>query len=83
MKLVDVRGRRCPMLLADLTRQMRASDGGLVLEILTDRQSTVDDLVSWCRQQQHRLVSIDVLDGDVRVFIRQGRRISDASAARA
>src|SRR5262249_40920009 len=72
MKLVDVRGRRCPMLLAELAQEMSSGAAGHTVEILADQQSIADSLVEWCRREKHSLVSIDVIDGDLRVFIRKG-----------
>jgi TusA-related sulfurtransferase len=75
MKLVDVRGRRSPMLIADLTREMRDAPAGHAIEVLTDFQSTVDALVLWCREQRHRLVSIDTIEGDLRIVLQKGERL--------
>ncbi len=75
MKLVDVRGRRCPLLLADLTREMRGGAAGHTIEVLADSQSIVESLLAWCREKRHKLVSIDTVDGDLRVSIRKGRTL--------
>ncbi len=72
MRLVDVRGRRCPMLLADLSREMRQAAAGHVIEVLADSQSVVDAVVGWCHETRHTLLSIDTIEGDLRVCVGKG-----------
>jgi TusA-related sulfurtransferase len=75
MKLVDVRGRRCPLLLADLTREMRGGAAGHTIEVLADSPTLVESLLKWCREKRHKLISVDEIEGDLRVAIRKGKTL--------
>jgi TusA-related sulfurtransferase len=60
------------MLLADLMREMQPAPTGHVVAVLTDAQSIADAVVAWCREVRHRLVSIDCIDGDLRIVVQKG-----------
>jgi len=36
---------------------------------VTDRQSVVDYLLAWCRETSNPLISIDTIQGDLRVVV--------------
>jgi TusA-related sulfurtransferase len=69
MKLLDVRGRRAPLLTGDLRRLV--PEHGIVT-VVVDRHTVVDEITALCRTAGFAVVSIDTIDGDIRIVVRNG-----------
>ena len=56
---VDAVGLFCPMPIAHLQRELEAVESCQVVEILADDSGFGEDLVNWCKETGHRLLSLE------------------------
>ena len=48
---LDSRGRRCPLPIIDLARQMPSVPVGEVVRVLADDPAAANDIPAWCRMK--------------------------------
>jgi len=53
MKVVDARGKLCPQPIIDLAVEVRNSNSGEILQLLSDDPATWADLQAWSRMTGH------------------------------
>ena len=53
MKVVDARGKLCPQPIIDLAVELRNSNSGEILQLLSDDPATWADLQAWSRMTGH------------------------------
>ena len=53
MKVVDARGKLCPQPIIDLAFEVRNSNSGEILQLLSDDPATWADLQAWSRMTGH------------------------------
>lgn len=56
---IDATGLKCPMPVIKLQQQVRKSDPGQVIHILTTDGAAEKDIRSWCRLNHHYFLSIE------------------------
>ena len=53
MKVVNARGKLCPQPIIDLAVEVRNSNSGEILQLLSDDPATWADLQAWSRMTGH------------------------------
>ena len=53
MNVVDARGKLCPQPIIDLAVEVRNSNSGEILQLLSDDPATWADLQAWSRMTGH------------------------------
>jgi tRNA 2-thiouridine synthesizing protein A len=56
--IIDARGRRCPLPILDLARQISAVAVGATIVVEADDPAAGPDIQAWCRMRQHEYVSV-------------------------
>ena len=57
--VVDARGRRCPLPVLDLARQIREVPVGRVVVVLADDAAARHDIPAWCAMKGHDYLGED------------------------
>jgi TusA-related sulfurtransferase len=55
-RIVDSRGRPCPMPIIDLARAAAGAPPGAELRLLADDPAAPGDVAAWCRMRGHTLL---------------------------
>lgn len=61
---VDVRGLQCPLPVLKTAKRMKPLRPGAVVVVLTTDPVAAIDVPHFCREEGHRLVSAERLEGD-------------------
>jgi TusA-related sulfurtransferase len=69
-KTLDLRGKRCPYTLMDLSAAMRTMREGAVMEVLVDGPDGVEEIKAWCEATGREFEEPDGI-GTVRVRVRK------------
>lgn len=62
-RVVDVRGRRCPIPVIELARAMEHVPPGGRVQVLADDPTAKVDIPVWCRMKRQRLVEQSDAEG--------------------
>jgi tRNA 2-thiouridine synthesizing protein A len=74
VKVVDARGRRCPLPILDLAREIAEVPVGATIAVEADDPAAGPDVRAWCRMRGHELVAEDrAADGTPRYTVRRLR----------
>lgn len=73
-KLIDARGRSCPMPIVELARAAKQCAAGERLEIVATDPAFPEDVRAWCRKMSYELVSLDSAGGEYRAVVGKTRR---------
>ena len=66
MKVLDCRGKRCPLPVIELARTVPEVEIGSVVRVLADDPAAAVDIPAWCRMRGHEYVGAEGLGYDVR-----------------
>lgn len=55
-RVVDQRGRRCPLPVIELARRISEVPVGEVIRLITDDPAAATDVPAWCSMRGHTLV---------------------------
>jgi TusA-related sulfurtransferase len=72
-RLLDVRGRACPIPIVELMRVVRAMDPGETIEVLADDRAFPADVAAWCAKTGNTLVVVEGAAGGHRAVVRKER----------
>jgi cysteine desulfurase len=61
-RLVDSRGRRCPLPILDLAKALPQVEVGRHVTVLADDPAAASDIAAWCRMRGHELVETGAHD---------------------
>ena len=61
-RIVDARGRRCPLPVIDLARTITEVPVGTVLAVLADDPAAAADIPAWCRLRGQQYLGSDEKD---------------------
>ncbi|MFW5934676.1 MAG: sulfurtransferase TusA family protein [Halolamina sp.] len=64
---VDARGSACPGPLMDLIGEIRATDSGTVVRLLSDNDQSLTDVPEWVEEAGNQLLAVDE-DDDYHTF---------------
>jgi tRNA 2-thiouridine synthesizing protein A len=53
---LDCLGRRCPLPVIELARQIRAVEMGDVVRVLADDPAAANDIPAWCRMKDQQFL---------------------------
>ena len=56
MIILDCRGRRCPLPVIALAKQVRAASAGDVVRVLADDPAAANDIPAWCRMTSQQFL---------------------------
>ena len=72
MKIVDARGRRCPLPILDLARHIGDVALGGLIAVEADDPAARPDVQAWCRMRGHEYAGEEVApDGTPRYLVRR------------
>ena len=66
--VIDAVGRRCPLPVIDLAKQINEVPVGSVIELLADDPAAAADIPAWCRMRDHELVG-EQARGDATAYL--------------
>jgi tRNA 2-thiouridine synthesizing protein A len=72
-RTVDARGSFCPGPLMELIRAIREGQVGDVIAVLSSDRGSKIDIPKWVEKADHRLVSVESLEGYDRIVIEKAR----------
>jgi cysteine desulfurase len=61
--VIDALGRRCPIPVIELARQITDIEVGQTVLVLSDDVAARVDIPVWCRMKRHEYVEADLADG--------------------
>ncbi len=70
-KVLDVRGRACPIPIVELMREMRSLGSGESVEVLANDRAFPADVTAWCKKTSNVLLELDETDGGHRALVRK------------
>jgi TusA-related sulfurtransferase len=71
-RVVDCRGRRCPLPIIDLARAIGTVAVGDLVVVEADDPAAAADIAAWCRMRKHELGAADrAADGTPRYPVRR------------
>ena len=56
MITIDCLGRRCPLPVIELAKQMRVVEVGEVVRVLADDPAAANDIPAWCRMKDQEFL---------------------------
>jgi tRNA 2-thiouridine synthesizing protein A len=72
--VIDARGRRCPLPILDLARQIADVPVGATIVIEADDPAALPDVQAWCRMRSHEYVGVSTAaDGTPAYTVRRLR----------
>ena len=74
-KMVDARGKFCPMPIVVLSKEMRAMSSGDLLSMLADDPAFPADVEAWCTKTGNVLVSLTSEAGHYRATVRKAAQV--------
>jgi TusA-related sulfurtransferase len=66
--VIDAVGRRCPLPVIDLAKQISEVPVGSVIELLADDPAAAADVPAWCRMRDHEFVG-EQARGDATAYL--------------
>lgn len=57
--VLDCRGRRCPLPILDLARNIDAVEVGATITVEADDPAAAPDIAAWCRMRRHEFLGAD------------------------
>lgn len=70
-KLVDARGKACPMPIVMIAKAMRTSDAGDVLMVMADDRAFPEDVRAWCVKTKNELLGLEHNQGHYEARIKK------------
>lgn len=70
-KVLDARGKFCPMPIVLLAKQAKLLDKGEQLTVLSDDNAFPPDVRSWCQKTGNKLISVEEKDGHFVAVVRK------------
>ena len=70
---IDTLGKRCPIPIIELARQLPAVEVGGVVAVLSDDDAARVDIPVWCRMKRHEYVGATAVEGGVVYRVRRLR----------
>jgi TusA-related sulfurtransferase len=61
-RIVDARGKTCPIPIVELSREMKRADAGEEVVVMADDRAFPADVHAWCKKTHHQLVSLTTDD---------------------
>ena len=71
MKLLDCRGRRCPLPVIELAKALPEVDVGDVIRVLADDPAAAADIAAWCRMRGQTYEGESQVDGSAAYDVRR------------
>jgi cysteine desulfurase len=68
---IDTIGKRCPVPIIELARQLPDIDVGGVVAVLSDDDAARVDIPVWCRMKRQEYVGATPIDGGVAYRVRR------------
>jgi len=66
---VDARGSACPGPLMDLIGELRGSDAGTVVELLSDNDQSLTDVPEWADEAGNEVLATEELDDHYAFYV--------------
>jgi tRNA 2-thiouridine synthesizing protein A len=67
--IIDARGRRCPLPVLDLARQIDQLDVGATVTVEADDPAARPDIAAWCRMRGHEYVGEQVAQDGTPAYV--------------
>jgi len=71
VKLLDCRGRRCPLPVIELAKALPEVDVGDVIRVLADDPAAAADIAAWCRMRGQTYEGESQVDGSAAYDVRR------------
>jgi TusA-related sulfurtransferase len=69
--VLDAIGRRCPLPVIDLAKQISEVSVGAVIAIVSDDPAAATDIPAWCRMRGHDYVGTEQADVGTTYLVRR------------
>jgi tRNA 2-thiouridine synthesizing protein A len=66
---LDLRGLECPFTVMEIGKALKSLGAGKVLEVISDRDSVVDDVRAWCAGTGTDLLGMETETG-IRIYLK-------------
>lgn len=66
---LDLRGKECPFTVMEIGKALKSLGAGKVLEVVSDRDSVVDDVRAWCVGSGTELLGVET-ETCIRIYLK-------------